>query len=354
VTCPRLSLLLVLVLLGGACRSRQQPEQRTAPSATAKIVATAVETATRADLPPRFRLFHLFPKQTGIWSVGTRLVACESRCIFGWGKPPVLRTWLVSPQGVEQDVSLLPLQLKHISIPRVRYWGSYPNDVYALIELDHDSCDQHEVAFRYLGPGKNKRFVRSDPPEGSSLGSPMRGAFAPPESECESQCAPFGVYDAEEEAARLQRDGPNTSAPRREALRLSGHGGPPLVIDYKKFARWTGTSWERAEAPWCLPFGAVRLSNGSSLVVSWRCNDFDPFTSIFWISQRGQPQPLDLSSLVVEQRLGAIEFREALELNREIWLIAETDAGTALLAPMTPSELTRPAPRALDEGDDAR
>ena len=358
VTCPRLSLLLALALLCGGCRARQRPEQRAASSATAKIAAP-VETATRADLPPRFRLFHLFPKRTGIWSVGARLVACESWCIFEWAKDPVPRTWLVNPNGVEQDASLLP-QLKHIFMPRVRYWGSYPNDVYALVELDHDSSDQHDVAFRYLGPGRGKRFVRSDLPEGSSFGPFVPGAFAPPEMKCGSQCAPFSVYDAEERDAWLKQNGPNIAGPPGADARLSGHGGPLLVIDYKKLARWTGSSWERVEAPWCSVgrLGALRLSNGTSLVRSWDCSggamSATAPSTIFWVSQAGQFERIHLSSLAVEHRLGAIEFREPVEWNREIWLIAETDAGTALLAPMIPSELTRPAPPVLDKGDEAR
>jgi len=71
----------------------------------------------------------------------------------------------------------------------------------------------------------------------------------------------------------------------------AARGWPMLVVDDQKLASWTGTRWERAVAPWC-----------------------------------------------------SIKFREPLEWNREIWLLAETDAGTALLAPVVPSELTRPLP----------
>jgi hypothetical protein len=204
-----LSLLLIFALLCGACRSRQHAEPHAVTSTTAKIIARVVE-MPRPSRPPHFRMLHLFPKRTNIWSVGSRLVACESSCAFDWAKDSVPRTWLVGPHGVDQQASLLP-QLKQIRRPSVRYWGTYPDDVYALIELSHDSSEQHDVAFRYLGPGPGKRFVHSDPPTGSSLGAFVPGAFAPPEAKCESQCEPFELYDTEEEADWLKRHGPNTA-----------------------------------------------------------------------------------------------------------------------------------------------
>ena len=42
--------------------------------------------------------------------------------------------------------------------------------------------------------------------------------------------------------------------------------------------------------------------------------------------------------------LGALRFRAPVELERQVWLIADADTGTALLAPVTPSEVTRPLP----------
>lgn len=127
-----------------------------------------------------------------------------------------------------------------------------------------------------------------------------------------------------------------------------------LVIDERKLARWTGRTWERAEAPWCSvgPLGAIRLSNGTSLVRSLDC--IGDGRSIFWISQAGHPERVDLSALALEQRLGAIEFREPVEWDHGIWLIAETDASTALLAPMIPSDFKRPLPRVLEKDDEAR
>jgi len=68
----------------------------------------------------------------------------------------------------------------------------------------------------------------------------------------------------------------------------------------------------------------------------------DDSRSLFWISPTGSVKRLDLQLAAMEPPLGTIRFQAPIEWNREIWLIAETDAGTALLAPVTPSQVTRP------------
>jgi len=66
--------------------------------------------------------------------------------------------------------------------------------------------------------------------------------------------------------------------------------------------------------------------------------------SIFWVSPSGKPHRIDLGKPAVERRLGEIRFRAPVELERQVWLVTDTDAGTALLAPVTPSEVSRPSP----------
>jgi hypothetical protein len=170
-------LVAALALLAGEGCSRQRSKQLAPASSVSKTVAPDASTAAPEVLPPQYRVFHVFPKETNIWSVGERLVACESRCVFEWAKDPVPRTWLVSAAGVELDASLLP-QVKHIDRPVIRYWGTYPKDLYALIEVDHDSSDQRDLAFRYLGPRPAKHFVSSFPPGDSSFGAFVPRAFA--------------------------------------------------------------------------------------------------------------------------------------------------------------------------------
>ena len=87
--------------------------------------------------------------------------------------------------------------------------------------------------------------------------------------------------------------------------------------------------------------GALRLSNGATLVRSIDDSE-DDSRSLFWISPTGSVKRLDLQLPAMEPALGPIRFRAPIEWDRQIWLLAETDAGTALLAPVTPSQVTRP------------
>ena len=337
-----LSLVVALALPSGEGCSRQRSQQLAPASSIAKTIRPPAVTAAPEVLPPRYRVFHVFPKQTEIWSVGEGLVACESRCIFEWAKDPVPRTWLVRAGGAELDASLLP-QVKHIDRPVIRYWGSYPEDLYALIEVDHDSSDQRDLAFRYLGRRPAKHFVSSVPPSGSSFGAFMPRTFTPPEPECKEHRGRFETFDAEEKIAWEKEHGPDVAGPPR--LRLCGYGGPLLIIEELRLARWNGESWERSAAPWRMvgSLGALRLTNGATLVRSIDSRDGDD-RSLFWISPTGKVERVDLQPPATETRFGTIRFRAPIEWNLEIWVMAETDAGTALLAPADPSEVTRPLP----------
>jgi hypothetical protein len=117
-----------------------------------------------------------------------------------------------------------------------------------------------------------------------------------------------------------------------------------LMIDELRLAVWNGQNWDRAAAPWRTvdSLGALRLSNGATLVRSFDNHDDD--RAIFWISPTGRVERLALQLPTMEPPLGTIRFRAPIELNREIWLMAETDAGTALLRPSNPSQVTRPLP----------
>jgi len=335
-------LVAALALLAGDGCSHQRSKQLAPASSVSKAVAPDASTAAPEVLPPQYRVFHMFPKATNIWSVGERLVACESRCVFEWAKDPVPRTWLVSAAGVELDASLLP-QVKHIDRPVIRYWGTYPKDLYALIEVDHDSSDQHDLAYRYLDPRLAKHFVSSFPPSDSSIGAFVPRAFAPPEPKCEEHRDRFETYEVERRAAWEKEHGPNVAGPPRTGVRLCGYGGPLLMIDELTLAVWNGRDWDRAAAPWRAvdSLGALRLSNGATLVRSID-NSADDSRSLFWISPTGSVKRLELQLPAMEPPLGKIRFQAPIELNREIWLMAETDAGTALLAPVTPSQVTRP------------
>jgi hypothetical protein len=335
-------LAAALALLAGPSCSRQRSKQLAPAASVRETVALDASTAAPEVLPPQYRVFHVFPKETNIWSAGERLVACESRCIFDWIKGPVPRTWLVSATGVELDSSLLP-QVKHIDRPVIRYWGTYPHDLYALIEVDHDSSDQRDLAFRYLGRRPAKHFVSSFPPSGSSTTAFVPQAFAPPEPKCDEHRDHFETFDAEERAAWEKEHGPDVAGPPRTGVRLCGYGGPSLVIDGRRLALWNGQSWDRAAAPWRTvdSLGALRLSNGATLVRSID-NREDDSRSLFWISPTGSVKRLDLQGAAAEPPLGTLRFQAPIEWNREIWLIAETGAGTALLAPIAPSQVTRP------------
>jgi hypothetical protein len=259
----------------------------------------------------------------------------------------------VSTNQVEEDPSLLPPVAKIEMRRSLRYWGTYPDQVFAIVSVGYDE-NQMDKTFRYLGRASKEHFVATDCPKGCSL-LPAFGmdSFGPPESRCRTACEPFDIYAAEERASWDRKIGPNVAVPPPTAM-LFGHGGPMLVIDPRKLAVWNGASWDRVAAPWCSvgSFGAVRLSNGSSLV---RSNEYRPGSTtssdcvgtgkaLFWVSPSGKPYGLDLSTVAVEHGLGEIRFRAPVELDRQIWLVTDTDAGTALLAPITPSEVTRPIP----------
>lgn len=336
----RTRLIVGLAVLVSSCEARQKKgAQDSSPSASSTRLARAAADAGFAGAP-RYRVFHVFPKDTRIWSIGSRLVACESSCMFEpvheldppvWRGGKVPRVWLIDTEHVEEDASLLPGFGKISVVRSLRYAGHYPDDVIAIFRVGYDEFET-DMAFRYLGHGAGKRFVPITCPDACSQVPPygQRG-FVPSEPRCREGCEPFEIYDAEE---RGTPGGP-------DAL-LFGSGGPFLVIDRQKMAVWNGASWVRAAAPWCSPSfdSAVRLSNGASLVRSDDCGGTG--MSIFWISPSGQPTPIDLTAPAAEQKLGQIHFQTPLDRDREIWLVADTDAGTALLAPVIPSEVMRP------------
>lgn|SRR5512133_1720643 len=278
----------------------------------------------------------------GVWGVGSRLVACEAsfQVDLTIGDRP--RTWLISSQRVEEDASLLPSITNMSGVRALRYLGRYPDDLRAVFRVGYDE-DETDQAFRYLGRGDGNRYVPADClPECSLVGPYNQSGFARLEPRCD-RCDPFRLYVAEERIAWEQRLGPNVAGPPPPSALLFGHGGPDIVVDTRKMALWTGTTWIRSVSPWCSVDsygGAVRLSNGASLVLSHDCDGVGK--SIFWISPRAEPHLVNL--MPIAKKLQAeVRFRAVVELNHVVWIIGDSEVGTVLLSPLNPSEVTRPA-----------
>jgi hypothetical protein len=87
--------------------------------------------------------------------------------------------------------------------------------------------------------------------------------------------------------------------------------------------------------------GALRLSTGASLVLSRKGEEKQP-DGVYWVSKTGQAAPIELASVTSAQQLGEARFGTVVEREREIWLVADAESGTVLLAPTQPSEVTRP------------
>ena len=255
------------------------------------------------------------------------------------------RTWLVSSEGVEEDSSLLP-DAKKIDEPRaLRYWGTYPDQVFLLFRVGYDE-EETNRAFRYRGRDAKPRFLETSCPEACGFLGYQLTTFGLPEPKCETGCEAVKLYqsrhDAEWEHVKPAIEWPSIGAT------LSGCGGRLLIVADRKVALWNGTAWERTPAPWCrvvsnvVEIPAVRLTNGASLVIADECGR--ERQQLFWVSRSGKPHPIDLEELAREQRLGQLEFRAPVELNHEIWVVADTNTATVLLAPIDGSQATRATP----------
>lgn len=275
-----------------------------------------------------------------MWGVGPRLVACESNCAVERASGHVPGTWLISAKHAERDASLLP-SATDIEKARLRYWGQYPDALFAISEVGADE-NGAAVAFRYFRGDARYPYVEVATPLGSSLGEFIPGKFAP-EFECRAPGEPR-TYTAEVKAAWKKLKGPIAV---RNDLLLVGHGGPLLVIEDRKMSHWNGDSWVSSAAPWCqvASLSVLRLKNGASFVLSEGGDGCkDPSANLFWISASGEPHPIALVGAAGEGKVGTVRFREPVELDHQVWLVADADAGTVLFAPVAASEVTRPLP----------
>jgi hypothetical protein len=321
-------LLLALTVLVPACRSEKQTHAHASPSARPLASVNGAPADQPLDTPPQYRIFHVFPKNVAAFSVGSRLVACEACIRIQWTRRPVPRTWLIDTEHVTEDTSLLP-RVTNIHEPSVRYVGRYPNEVFAVVRFGYDENTTDE-AYLYLGHGTGARFAPAPRPDDYRA----LGGFKP-SPKCVAHCEPFEIYLA-------------GAAPPPPTAMLFGQGGPLLVIDTRKIALWNGASWIHSAAPWGSVIrdnAAVRLSNGSSLVDSASDSDYDPEPArdLFWVSASGKIRWVDIATPGIQAKLGELHFREPIELNGEIWLLADANAGTVLLAPVKPSEARRAA-----------
>jgi hypothetical protein len=82
------------------------------------------------------------------------------------------------------------------------------------------------------------------------------------------------------------------------------------MIDELRLAIGNGQNWDRVAAPWRSvgSLGALRLSNGATLVRSFDSHDEDS-RAIFWISPTGRVVRLDLQLFATEPPPGTICFR---------------------------------------------
>lgn len=322
-------------LAGGALLAlascKRGPAPTPAPSAVASVPSSAARAAAvSGETPPKYRVFHVFPKGTSVFGLGTKLIACEQSCLLeveGSRRP---RAWLVHPEQVEEDASLLP-PVRPSEVTRVRYVGRYPDEVHAIAMWGSEEETKYD-AYRYLGRGEGNRFAAASLPE---------DYWATPQPKCREHCEPFARYEQEKKA----RD--RTAPPTTDIL--FGEGGPMLVLEFKQLWSWNGQAWLGSQAPWCT-YEAVRLATGASLVSTTRstgCEQEPEHVShaFFWISKSSTVHALDLPATVRWQPLDDSRVNRIVELNGEAWIVAESESGsTVVLAPENGAEVSYHTP----------
>jgi hypothetical protein len=320
----------VLVALA-ACR--RGPAPNSGPPTLASAEGAKVKPAeVPATSSPKYRVFHVFPKDTRVWSLGSKLVACEQGCRLQPAGSPSPRTWLIHADHVEEDASLLP-RIRPAILTHVRYVGGYPNEVHAILRSGADE-DTTDDAYRYLGRGDGNRFVSASRPRDYNAPD-----WVPPQPKCREHCEPFDRFLQEKEERWQRQHGVPASAPQ---AMLFGQGGPALVIEREELWFWNDQSWVKSKAPWCsVSYGAVRLSTGASLIESIGLSGCEQTTQrdVFWISKAGKVHEIDLATPAQIRNLGDLHLTNALDQAGEVWLVAASESGTVILAPDNGSEM---------------
>lgn len=329
-------LLLSLSLM--ACRSTsregtQEPTEARVPVTAAPASASFEAPAPAIPPPPKFRIQHRFQGSVQLWEVGPALIAC-SQCNKRFGRPEVVpRTWLVRADSVVEDPTLLPKRQDLGEYP-VRFVGHYPDTLYAIATFGYEETG-YDVAFRRVLRGGTPQFVRTEAPRYKAVnrleGSKLAGEDA----------VAFARYEEEERSSK-----PGLAVPIGPAL--AGHGGPLVIIDYKRLARWDGSRWERTPAPWCGVHDVARLSNGSSLIFSWSpadCQSKDINSGrtagvVYWLSSAGAVQLVDIRAAIAADETPDVWGPVAM--GNEIWLIVRRAEETILMAPVNPAEVSLP------------
>lgn len=315
----RRSALLLLAL--AACRKEASAPADGGADGGPREAPSAVATATpRPSRAPRYRAIKSFPGDTGFWGVGSAIVACEGGCKIALEGP---RTWLVTADDVVEDRTLSPRRPDLIG-NRLRFFGKYPDAVYAIYQVNRESGAEYDVGLRYALRGQN-HFVRAELPEESDRGRFLPGLFSPP----------IAVPGPEHKAALSSYVFPRIGTQPV----LAGHGGPLLVLEDKKLGRWDGGAWTSTPAPWGVlhDLSAARLVDGATLVAS---------EGLHWISKDGDAVSIDLETPSAGAGVTGVKLGEVLERDDDIWVVARSSTAAVLLAPESPAALrrTRAAP----------
>lgn len=301
------------------CGERSAPPAPAASTTVAiqipSVAPSASTTAPRFSVAPRYQVERVFDAGTVFFSVGLAIVACEDGCKVGADGP---RIWLVTKEVTFEDSSLHP-RMPALAGKRLRFWGSYPDKLYVVYELDEEH-PRRDGALLYASEGASK-YVKAEAPVGSELGRVSPNAFAPP----------YAPRRAEDEAVLAKYVFPA----RGSSIVLSGHDGPLLVVDDLNLSEWNGEAWISKPAAWSnLGEGsAVRLENGASFVIS---------EGLHWISSRGEIAKVDLAIPIEKLELRGVKFEQVLEIEREVWVGAASASSSVLLKPEIPGETRRP------------
>lgn len=257
----------------------------------------------------------MFPAGTVFFSVGLAIVACEEGCKLDADGP---RMWLVTKEVTFEDSSLHP-RMPALFGRTLRFWGTYPDKLYAVYQLDQEQAGR-DGALLYASEGATKYRKAPTPPE-SSLERVSPNSFS----------LPIPPRRSDDEAILAKYVFPS----RGSSIVLAGHDGPLFVVDDLNLSEWDGTAWSSKPAAWSgLGDGsAVRLENGASFVIS---------EGLYWISSRSEIAKIDLATPIEKAELRGVKFEQVLEIEREVWIGAASGSSSVLLKPEIAAEAKRP------------